>query len=98
VSGAIGLAFIIRADTANEIDDVVTGLPVWPCMVTTLTPLTTWSGRANALRPRLERLRAGKMLAEAHGLELRDEFRRPSHAHRRLCRQSGRKNGREELS
>lgn len=66
MSGAIGLAFIIRADTANEIDDIVTGLPVWPRMVTTLTPLTTWSERANALRPRLERLRAGKMLGEAH--------------------------------
>lgn len=57
ISGAIGLAFIIRADTAKDIDDIVTSLPVWPRMVTHVTPLTTWSERANALRPRLERLR-----------------------------------------
>jgi hypothetical protein len=28
-------------------------------MVTTITPLTTWEDRAAALRPRLERLKAG---------------------------------------
>jgi len=65
VSGAIGLAFIIRADTAREIDEIGASLPVWPRMVTTVTPLTTWSERANVLRPRLERLRAGKMAGEA---------------------------------
>ena len=65
VSGTIGLAFIIRAETANEIDDIVAGLPVWPRMVTTVTPLTTWSNRTSVLRPRLERLRAGKMPGEA---------------------------------
>ena len=66
VSGAIGLVFIIRADTAREIDEIVTSLPVWPRMVTTVTPLTTWSERANVLRPRLERLSASKMPGEAH--------------------------------
>ena len=65
VSGTIGLAFIIRADNAAEIDEIVTGLPVWPRMVTTVTPLTTWSGRRNALRSRLDRLRAGQMPREA---------------------------------
>jgi len=65
VSGAIGLAFIIRAETAREIDETVAALPVWPRMVTTVTPLTTWSDRAGVLRPRLERLRAGKMPGEA---------------------------------
>jgi hypothetical protein len=65
ISGAIGLAFIIRANTPKDIDDIVTGLPVWPRMVTTVTPLTTWSDRANVLRPRLERLRAGKTPGEA---------------------------------
>jgi hypothetical protein len=64
ISGAIGLAFIIRANTAPEIDQIVAGLPVWPRMVTTVTPLTTWSDRASGLRSRLERLRAGKMPGE----------------------------------
>jgi hypothetical protein len=65
VSGAIGLAFIIRAETARDIDEIVAGLPVWPRMVTTVTPLTTWSERANALRPRLERHRSAKVPGEA---------------------------------
>ena len=66
VSGTIGLAFIIRADSAAEIDEIVTGLPVWPRMVTMVTPLTTWAGRRTALRSRLDRLRAGQMPGEAH--------------------------------
>jgi hypothetical protein len=64
LSGTIGLSFIIRAENAAEIDEIVAGLPVWPQMVTTVTPLTTWSGRRNALSARLERLRAGKMPGE----------------------------------
>jgi len=64
-SGNIGLSFIIRADSAKEIDEIVAGLPVWPRMVTSVTPLTTWSGRRNALQSRLERLRAGTMPGEA---------------------------------
>src|SRR5262245_44972100 len=66
LSGSIGLSFIIRADNAKDIDEIVAGLPVWPRMVTTVTPLTTWAGRRNALQSRLERLRAGKMPGEAH--------------------------------
>jgi muconolactone delta-isomerase len=69
VSGAVALAFIIRADTAGEIDEIVAGLPVWPRMVTTVTPLTTFADRASALRPRLERLRASKMPGEARNSE-----------------------------
>ncbi len=64
VSGAVGLAFIIRADTAREIDDLIENLPIWPRMDTTVTPLTSWSDRVSALRPRLERLRTGKMPGE----------------------------------
>ncbi len=64
ISGTVGLAFIIRAESAREIDDIVGGLPLWPRMVTTVTPLTTWEERAAALRPRLERLKAGKMPGE----------------------------------
>jgi len=65
ISGTIGLAFIIRAGSAPEIDEIVAGLPVWPRMVTTITPLTSFLERANSLRPRLERLRAGRMPGEA---------------------------------
>ena len=64
VSGAVGLAFIIRADSAPEIDELVAGLSIWPRMVTSVTPLTTWTDRAAALGPRLERVRSGKMPGE----------------------------------
>jgi muconolactone delta-isomerase len=64
ISGTIGLAFIIRVDSVREIDDIVTGLPVWPRMVTVVTPLTTFADRAQALRPRLERLHAGQKPGE----------------------------------
>jgi muconolactone delta-isomerase len=64
VSGAIALAFIIRAESAREIDDIVESIPIWPRMITTVTPLTSWSDRALALTPRLERLKSGRMPGE----------------------------------
>jgi hypothetical protein len=30
ISGTIGLALVVKADSAKELDDLVTGLPVWP--------------------------------------------------------------------
>ena len=57
VSGAIGLALIVSAESAQQLDDVITGLPVWPRMETQVMPLTTFEGRAESLRPRLERLK-----------------------------------------
>jgi hypothetical protein len=65
ISGAIGLAFIIQAESALEIDAIVSGLAVWPRMLTTVTPLTTFADRAAALQPRLARLRAGLTPGEA---------------------------------
>lgn len=58
MSGAIGLVLIVNAESARELDDLITSLPVWPRMETDVTPLTTFEGRAQTLRPRLERLRA----------------------------------------
>ncbi len=60
-SGAIHLILIVTADSAAELDAIVAGLPVWPLMETTVTPMTTFEGRLQALRPRLESLK----LAEA---------------------------------
>lgn len=58
MSGAIGLVLVVNADSARELDDLITSLPVWPRMETDVTPLTTFEGRAQTLRPRLERLKA----------------------------------------
>ena len=58
VSGAIGLVLIVNAESAREVDDLITSLPIWPRMETEVIPLTTFEGRAEILRPRLERLKA----------------------------------------
>jgi len=57
-SGAIGLVLIVNAESARELDELITSLPVWPHMETEVTPLTTFEGRAETLRPRLEQLKA----------------------------------------
>jgi muconolactone delta-isomerase len=49
---------IVNAESVQELDDLLTGLPVWPRMETQVTPLTTFDGRALSLRPRLDHLKA----------------------------------------
>ena len=58
MSGAVALVMIVNAESAGELDDVITRLPIWPRMETDVTPLTTFEGRALSLRPRLEQLKA----------------------------------------
>jgi len=55
VSGAVALALIVEAESAKELDDLLTSLPVWPRMDTDVTPLTTFDARIQSLMP----LRAG---------------------------------------
>ena len=57
-SGAVALVLIVNVESVQELDDLLTSLPVWPRMETEVTPLTTFGGRARSLRPRLERLKA----------------------------------------
>jgi len=58
VSGAVALELIVSAESVQELDDLITSLPVWPRMETEVTPLTSFDGREVVLRSRLERLRA----------------------------------------
>jgi len=58
MSGTIGIALIVNADSSQELDELVESLPVWPLMETAVTPLTTFDGRIATLRPKLERLKA----------------------------------------
>ncbi|HZF40534.1 MAG TPA: muconolactone Delta-isomerase family protein [Blastocatellia bacterium] len=58
VAGSIALAFIVSAESIQELDELLESLPVWPLMQTTVTPLTSYDGRMAAVRPRLERLKA----------------------------------------
>src|SRR5215831_12623847 len=58
ISGTIGLALVVKADSAKELDDLVTSLPVWPRMETAITPLTTFDDRALSIKRRLDDSRA----------------------------------------
>ena len=52
--GAIRLIVMVSADSAQARDELVSRLPLWPRMATTMVPLTTCGGRATSLRPTLE--------------------------------------------
>ncbi len=58
LSGTVALALIVNAETARELDDLITSLPVWSRMETEVTPLTSFDGRMQSLLPRLENLKA----------------------------------------
>jgi muconolactone delta-isomerase len=58
VSGTVALALIVSADSPKELDDLVTGLPVWPLMDTEVTPLSTFDARKQTLLPRLDQAKA----------------------------------------
>jgi muconolactone delta-isomerase len=53
ISGTIGLALVVKADSEKELDDLVTSLPVWPRMETAIAPLTTFEERALSIQRRL---------------------------------------------
>ena len=57
VSGAIALSLIVKAESAQELDNLISSLPVWPQMETTVTPLSTFDVRIEAVRARLEQLK-----------------------------------------
>ncbi len=58
VLGSIQFALIIQANSEQELDGLVESLPIWPLMETTVTPLTSFHGREQAIKPRLERLKS----------------------------------------
>lgn len=53
MSGKIGLAMVVQAESARELDDLLTSLPVWPLMEVEVTPLTTFDDRALSIQNRL---------------------------------------------
>lgn len=66
VSGAVALDLIIDAETAQGLDEVITSLPAWPLMETTVTPLTTFADRRQAVQGMRGRLsKAGREGATA---------------------------------
>jgi muconolactone delta-isomerase len=67
VSGTIALAFIVSADSAQELDDIVTSLPVWSLMDPEVTALSTFDARKQALLPRLEQFKSQAANSEVLG-------------------------------
>lgn len=57
ISGTIGIAMIVEAGSALELDEIMESLPIWPRTETSITPLTTFEDRMKAIRPRLEHLK-----------------------------------------
>ena len=55
LGGAIALAVVVSAESIQELDHVLESLPLWPMMQTTVIPLTSFAGRRDAARRRLER-------------------------------------------
>jgi muconolactone delta-isomerase len=70
MSGAVALVLLVQAESARELDDVITSLPVWPRMETAVTSLTTFEDRAQTVRSKLERLKAQKKTR--HGMTRED--------------------------
>jgi len=58
VSGTVALSLIMSAESAQELDSLITSLPVWPRMETVVTPLTSFDGRMQSVRSLLEQLKA----------------------------------------
>jgi muconolactone delta-isomerase len=57
LSGAVAFSLIVSAESVQDLDDLITSLPVWPRMETTVTPLTTFDVRMQAVRARLEQMK-----------------------------------------
>lgn len=50
VSGSVALSLLVNAESSQDLDDLVTGLPVWPRMETAVTPLNSFDGRMQTIR------------------------------------------------
>ena len=58
MSASIQLAFVLEVESVQELDDVIESLPLWPLMETSVTPLTTFEGRIQAVQSKLKQLRS----------------------------------------
>jgi hypothetical protein len=54
---AVGFSFIAKADSPEELEDMVVGLPLWARAQTRVVPLGTFASRADAVRQRIQQLR-----------------------------------------
>jgi hypothetical protein len=57
VLGRVALRLIVQADSAQDVDRIVTSLPLWPLAETRVTPLITFGERRAHAQAILERLK-----------------------------------------
>lgn len=57
LAGEIGFAFIIEANSADEIDSIIESFPIWPRMRTKVTPLISFEGRETTILNRLKAIK-----------------------------------------
>ena len=50
VIGRIAVRFILQADSLQEVDRIVSSLPLWPLSDTRVTPLGTFADRRSSLQ------------------------------------------------
>ena len=58
LGGEIAITFIVEFDTVLELDELLEGLPLWPRMVTTVTPMTTFENRIKSISLKLDAIKA----------------------------------------
>jgi hypothetical protein len=56
VLGRVALRFIAQADSLQEIDLIISSLPIWPLAETRVTPLISFDERRNYVQKLLEKL------------------------------------------
>ncbi|HEY2826648.1 MAG TPA: hypothetical protein VGJ04_03525 [Pirellulales bacterium] len=57
VLGRVALRFIVQADSLQDVDRMVTSLPIWPLAETRITPLIALGDRRDHAKGILERLK-----------------------------------------
>jgi len=62
---AVGFTFIARVNSAQELEDLVGGLPLWGRAQTRVVPLGTFESRSERLRERLSRGKAATTASNA---------------------------------
>ncbi len=56
VAGRIALRFIVETDSLQDVDRIVSSLPIWPVAETRITPLIALAERRNTVQALLERM------------------------------------------
>jgi hypothetical protein len=55
--GRIALRFLVETDSLQEVDRIVSGLPLWPLSETRMMPLLGWADRREHLMSILDKLK-----------------------------------------